>query len=313
MATAQPISRAKTSLLLVLALTLVAMTQPPGPQPVGNGAGSWRELEPGLELGFFVSPQKSPIGDSTVRVLRIDPERFEFRLLNASAPGQGEALTARRWCERNHLVAAINASMYQIDHRTSVSLMKTRHHTNNSRLSKDNTILAFDRLESGVPLVKLIDRQCDDLDTWKGKYGTLVQSIRMISCKGRNVWSQQPRIWSTAAIATDESGQVLFIHVQSPYSTHDLINVLRKLPLAVDRAMYVEGGPEAQLYIKSGKEEHEFVGSFETGFSEDNAISVVWPIPNIVGIERRVPPNAPNGRIPAEPPASITSSCQAPQ
>ena len=93
----------------------------------------------------------------------------------------------------------------------------------------------------------------------------------MISCKGANVWTQQPKRWSTAAIATDREGRVLLIHVRSPYTVHDLIDNLRKLPLSIDRAMYVEGGPEAQLYVKSGGEEHEFFGSYETGFTESDA------------------------------------------
>lgn len=247
----------------------------------------WVELEPGLEFGIFRSPRTAEVGDSLIRVLRIDPRRFEFRLLNSSAPGHGSPLTAKEWSQQNNMLAAINASMYQTDHRTSVALMRTRTHINNSRLSKDKAILAFDRQSDNVPLVKIIDRQCEDLSIWRENYGTLVQSIRMISCKKNNVWSQQPSKWSTAAIGTDSQGMVLFIHVRSPYSTHDLINILMEIPLELSRAMYVEGGPEAQLYVRSGGEEHEFVGSYETEFNENDSITHAWPIPNVVGIVRR--------------------------
>ena len=245
----------------------------------------WQKLDEGLELGIFVSPHLSEVGDSLIRVLRIDPKRFEFKLLNASVPGQGRSLTAKKWCRQNGLAAAINASMYQTDYKTSVSLMRTQTHINNPRLSKDMTILAFDRQGFDVPLVKIIDRQCEDFHDWKDKYGTLVQTIRMISCKGENVWSQQPKKWSTAAIGIDYQSKVLFIHVQSPYSTHDLINMLKMLPLNISRATYVEGGPEAQLYIRSGNQEYEFIGSYETG---DNTSSL--PVPNVIGISIR---NAP--------------------
>ncbi len=247
----------------------------------------WRALEPGLELGRFPSPQPAELGDSMIHLLRIDPERFDFRLLNASAEKDGRGLTARQWCTENDLVAAINASMYQQDYRTSVSLMRTRMHVNNPRLSKDMSILAFDRLDPGVSPVMIIDRQCEDFDVWKEEYGTLVQSIRMLSCKGRNVWTQQPKKWSTAAIGTDTSGNVLFIHVRSPFSTHDLIDILRSLPIGLSRAMYVEGGPEAQLFVRSGGEEHEFVGSYETAFTESDDNDRAWAVPNVVGITRR--------------------------
>jgi hypothetical protein len=249
-----------------------------------GSALKWQKLADGLELGVFLAPQHADYGDSLIRILRIDPQFFELKLLNASSTKDGRPLTAKQWCRQEGLVAAINASMYQADHKTSVSLMRTKSHTNNPRLSKDKTILAFGRQSLNQPKVKIIDRQCEDFDQWKNKYGTFVQSIRMISCTGDNVWRQQPKKWSTAAIAMDHRGRVLFIHVGSPYSTHDLINNLRKLPLGITRAMYGEGGPQAQLYIRYGKKEHEFVGQFDLKLNENINSPVFWPIPNVIGI-----------------------------
>jgi hypothetical protein len=250
----------------------------------------WQTLEPGLEFGVFLSPRVSEVGDSRIRVLRIDPMRFEFRLLNVSSPGQNQLLTAKRWCQQHGLVAAINASMYQKDYRSSVSLMRTKNHINNPRLSKDKTILAFDRRTPDIPLLKMIDRQCDNFDDWKEKYYTFVQSIRMISCKGHNVWRQNSQKWSTAVIGVDEEGWGLFIHVRSPYSTHDLINILLELPLRISRAMYAEGGREAQLYVQSGKQEYELIGIYGAGLGESSSMQYATPIPNVVGIAHRKKP-----------------------
>ena len=247
----------------------------------------WQQLDKGLELGIFRASQAAAGGDSLVRVLRIDPKYFQLRLLNASQIENGVPLTPKQWCRQNGLVAAINPSMYQTDFKTSVSLMRTKAHTNNPRLSKDMTILAFDRQGAGVPHVKIIDRQCEDFQSWKQEYGTLVQSIRMISCTGKNVWKPQARRWSTSAIGIDEQDKVLFIHVRALYSTHDLINILKKLPLNISRAMYTEGGPQAQLYINSGNQELELTGSYETNSNEANEGSVSWPLPNVLGISKR--------------------------
>ena len=85
-------------------------------------------------------------------------------------------------------------------------------------------------------------------------------------------------------MAVDKVGRVLFIHVGSPYSTHDLINILKKLPLNIDRAMYVEGGPQAQLYIKIGTHEYEFVGSHKIEMENNMTSLFSRPIPNVVGI-----------------------------
>ena len=146
------------------------------------------------------------------------------------------------------------------------------------------TILAFDRKTADVPLVKIIDRQCEDFKIWQKKYSTLIQSIRMISCTGKNVWTKQPQKWSTAAIGIDNQDRVLFIHVGSPYSTHDLIGILIKLPLNISRAMYAEGGPQAQLYINTGDQEHEFVGNYEIEIQSNVEKLISRPVPNVIGI-----------------------------
>lgn len=255
------------------------------PSPVSAAEETpWQELEPGLWYGRFFSPQASETGDSLIRVLRIDPALFEFKLLSASALKNGQPMTTAQWSRQHHLKAAINASMYQKDYRTSVSLMRSRGYVNNPRLSKDMTVLAFDRRTADVPVVKIIDRECEDFRRWKKKYRTLVQSIRMISCTGRNVWSEQPQRWSTAAIATDRRGRVLFIYVASPFSTHDLIENLKNLPLGIQRAMYAEGGLPAQLYVNAGGKEFEFAGGRKIAGGVEGEPAHPWAIPNVIGV-----------------------------
>jgi hypothetical protein len=269
--------------LFAAAALLLAAGAKPEPE---DKTSTWRALQPGLDLAVLASPTPSDRGDGKIRVLRVDPERFELVLVATSA-GDGKTRTARRWGEQQGLVAAINASMYQQDHRTSVSLMRTRDHVNNSHLSRDKTVLAFDRRDETVPQVSVIDRDCDDFEATAEHYGTLVQSIRMLSCDGRNVWSQQDRRWSHAAIGVDTAGRPLLIHARSPWSTHDFIEILRALPIELDRLQYAEGGPEAQLWVKSGDFELEEVGSFETGFFESDANAGAWPVPNVVGVRAR--------------------------
>ncbi|HYV18946.1 MAG TPA: phosphodiester glycosidase family protein [Verrucomicrobiae bacterium] len=243
----------------------------------------WERLEPGLEFAAFRS-RLAAAGDRLIRVLRIDPARYRLRLLNASSEPGGHPRTARDWAERNHLTAAINASMYQADMRSSVSLMLTQGHVNNPRLSKDKAVLAFDPLEAGLPPAQIIDRECQDFAALRDHYATLVQSIRMISCDGRNVWEPRQGAWSTAAIGIDKSGRILFIHARAPHTTHDLIEVLLELPIELKNAMYVEGGSEAQLFVQAGGRTLEFAGSLE---DDDTAPArLIWPIPNAVGIEK---------------------------
>jgi hypothetical protein len=244
----------------------------------------WQTLEAGLELGMFEGPPAS-VGARPIVVLRIDPAYFELRLMNASAPGEGASHTARGWVDKAGGVAAINASMYQEDYRTSVSLMQTRDHVNHPRLSKDKAILAFDPMARGIPAVRLIDRECHDLDTARRDYGALVQSIRLVSCDRRNVWAPSARRFSTAAIGTDAKGRVLFIHARTPWPVHDLVNALLALPIELQQAMYVEGGPEAQLFVRAGDKEMQWIGGFEAAPAAEN--TEAWPVPNVVVAVRK--------------------------
>jgi len=242
----------------------------------------WRTLEPGLELGAFPSPRYGGADSAVISVLRVDTKRYELVLLNANGPGRGEMFTAREWGRREGLAAAINAAMYQADYRTSVSLMKTSAHTNNARLSKDRTILVFEPLRRGVPPARIVDRDCDDYGQIAPQYGSAVQSIRMISCAGANVWQQSEKRWSTAAVGTDSAGRVLLIHCAAPHSVHDFINALRELPISIDRAMYMEGGSPAQMYVAAPGDTVELIGDFSTGGK-----SVIAPaIPNVLGVKK---------------------------
>lgn len=272
------------------ATTCAAALAVAGAGDAGGTAGqsplTWQGLEPGLDLAVVRSPILADTGDSRIRILRVDPSRFELQLLNSSAAPDGERLTAKEWANRHGLAAAINAGLYQADRHTSIALMKSRTHTNNPRLSKHNAVLLFDRRDAGVPPVQIVDRTCRDLAAIQPSYGTAVQSIRMVSCNRANVWAQQPdKRWSAAAVGIDEQGRVLFIHMRSPLTMHELVDALLALPLGLREAMYVEGGPEAQLYVNAGGREVELVGSHGSSFAGiENSYSL--PIPNVLGVRR---------------------------
>ncbi|MBW2412735.1 MAG: phosphodiester glycosidase family protein, partial [Deltaproteobacteria bacterium] len=167
--------RSLAIILFIFLSSVSSEAQQKNANPETGQVAGWQQLAAGLELGTFLAPQPATVGDSMVRVLRIDPKYYRFRLMNASAIENGAPLTPKQWCLQNGLIAAINPSMFQADYKTSVSLMRTPTHTNNPRLSKDMTILAFNRQSADVPHAKIIDRQCEDFQFWKQKYGTLAQ------------------------------------------------------------------------------------------------------------------------------------------
>lgn len=244
----------------------------------------WRALQPGFELGRFLSPRPSEVGDSSVSVVRIDPARFELRLLSAKLL-EVDALPAPEWAARYGALAVVNASMFREDGLTSIGHMRAGKAFNNRAWNKHNAVFVAQPRDAGLPAAQILDRACEDAGARAKSYGVAVQNIRMLDCAGRNVWAQQPRRWSTAAVGQDGSGRILLIHARSPWSTHDLIDILLLLPLDLRRLMYVEGGPEASLYAKvAGRVELEAMGSFETGFFENDGNLRFWPLPNVLAV-----------------------------
>ena len=51
---------------------------------------------------------------------------------------------------------------------------------------------------------------------------------------------------------------------------HELVRTCFALPLGVRRAMYLEGGPEASLSLATSGKSFVRVGSWETGFNEND-------------------------------------------
>lgn len=246
----------------------------------------WREVDDGLLIGEFQPRQESGFGDARIVVLNIDPGKYSLKLLSASETG-GRKMTLKEWSEKHGLVAAFNAGMYQEDGITSVGYMRNFRHINNGRLNKNKAVLAFNPVDACVPSVQIIDRECQDFENLKGRYRTLVQSIRMVSCEQQNVWSPQKTAWSTLAIGMDKSGKVLVIFCHHPYSVHDLIEILLSLPLSLYNAMYLEGGPQASLFLSTKTVTFEKHGGWEGNSDNHGPFQVSWPIPNVLGVVKK--------------------------
>lgn len=248
-------------------------------RPAWAGEIAFVPLRPGLELATLrvAPPDGDP--DPVIHILRVDPKRFDLTLVTAKARKEDVA-TAREWARRAGLIAAINPSMYQTDHRTSVSLMVGNGVVNNPRLSKDNTVLAFDRVK-GRAGARIIDRTCEPFEKLRPQYTSFVQSIRMIDCQRRNVWALQDKTYSHAVVGADSEGRILLIHTRATWRTHDFVDALLGMPIGLTRLQYAEGGAPAQLYLKAGGVELDRFGESRPGFlGPQPAI----PIPNVLGI-----------------------------
>lgn len=265
--------------LSLIALPINAIAQKP----------AWETIADGLQLGRFKAAEEAPAGDSAITILRVDPTMFEVQLLSISETGDKRGRTARRWCEKYDLVAAVNAGMYAEDHSTHIGYMKSGDHVNNAKVVRKDyrSAAAFHPLKPDLPPFRIFDLDEDDIDSVCARYGSVIQNIRLIKRPGENRWPEKPDRWSEAALGEDKDGFMLFIFCRLPYTMHDLNDILLALPIGLVCAQHLEGGPAAQLYLKYGGTEIDLRGSYETGFLESGGNLGTWLIPNTIGISEK--------------------------
>jgi len=274
--------RITASLVILTAVISTALSS--------NGVQSkddpWKRVDRGLYIGEFAPWEKLSINDSRITIVKVDPRVYSFKLLCASEHGKIR-MTAKEWCQKHNLLSAINAGMYQEDGVKNVGYMKNFGHINNPKLNAVyKAVLAFNPIESILPEIQIIDLKCQDLEKLRLKYQTLVQNIRMISCKQENVWSKQDKIWSMAVFGIDKDGNALLIFTESPYSGYGFAYELLSLPISIYNAMYLEGGQQANLYFSANGVEFDRIGrpiSLDGGDHMPGA----RPIPNVIGIAKR--------------------------
>jgi hypothetical protein len=257
----------------------------------GLAHGPWQSLAAGMELGSFGASQPGKPGDPQITILRIDPALWSLELAGAGLSGESRGRTARRWSKSYGLAAAINAGMFGTDYRTHIGYLRLRDQVHNDNVNAYQSVAAFDPRREGLPYFRIFDLDSPgvSMKTILRDYASAVQNLRLIKRPGQNVWRQQEKRWSEAALGEDESGRILFIICRTPYSMHDLNNELLGLGIGLVAAQHLEGGQQAQLYIHAGKKEYEISGNHATSFRDDDdtEISVAWPVPNVLGVRPR--------------------------
>ncbi len=249
----------------------------------------WRTLTNGVAMCLVIPDPPSDYGDSKITVVRVDPARWELTLGTTPYMRQEQRKTAREWAESEGFTLAINAGMYHW-HNVHDGYMEYRSHVISSETNHYQSVLAFDPRRPELAPFRLFDLDAPGItiDRIREDYQSLVQNLRLIKHPGENRWSNQLRRWSEAALGEDDQGRILLIFSRSPFSMYDFNRILLKAGIGLVAAQHLDGGPPAQIYVRVGETELELSGSYETGINENDQISDVWSIPNVLGIRKRV-------------------------
>ena len=229
----------------------------------------WTPLQNGVEYARI----------DALHVVRIDATKAKLLAGLASEAGV-EPMTAANWSRKLDLAVAINIGMYQTDYRKNVGYLRAGRHVNNAHWNAYRAAVAIH------PGVKWVDLDESARPPDLSDYEIVVQNLRLIAGRRRNVWSANERRWSEAALAIDSGKRLLFLFSREPYAMRAFNDHLLGLPLGITQAMHLEGGPEASLSIHAGGVNLDLCGSLETGLAENESNPKQWPVPNILGVAR---------------------------
>jgi hypothetical protein len=243
-----------------------------------------------MALRFLLARKEGMQSNSRVAVLRIDPARWDLEVVGTSRTGESTGHTARDWCQRHNLTAGINAGMFGRDQKTHVGYLRYREHVNNGHRNNYQSVAAFDpRHSEGASRFRIFDLDAPRVTFQRilEDYASVVQNMRLVKRPGRNQWGQGEGKWSEAALGEDRDGQILFIFSPAAFSMHELNQELLASDIGLVAAQHLEGGREAQLYLRAGETKLEMFGSYGTSLRENDGNAVAWPVPNILGVRPR--------------------------
>ncbi len=246
---------------------------------------SLKDLDKGLQFYNF---QGAVAGyNYDIYILKINPDFYSLTLLMCSKTKQ-KPMTLKKWAEKYNLIAAINASMFWKDQRTSTGYMRSNKYINQKLIHKGyGGFFVFDPKDKDLPYVDIVERG-KAIDSWKNlleRYNNVIQNFRMISKNGKNLWREKEKAFSVSAIGIDKKQNVLFIFSKFPVPMYYLNEILLKLPININGCLFTEGGSTSGLYIRY--KDFEFESS---GYSQIEVLPMSEQkqnIPNVLGIKKR--------------------------
>lgn len=261
-----------------------------------SGEGPWRRVAPGLEIGRFpleagagaqeAARQDEPGAPPEIVVVRVDPRRWDLKLLAASSEPDRTPRSVRQWCRDRGLVAAVNAGMYQADHLTHAGYLRLGDHVNNPTPNRYTSAAAFRPRREGLPPFRIYDLEERELQALARDYEHVVQNLRLVRRPRENRWMTRGEPWSEVALGEDGQGRALLIFNRVPVPVRDLNEALLALPLDLVSAQHLEGGSQAQLFLEHAGARLDLAGRQEGEGADDRRL---WrrPVPNVIGIAPR--------------------------
>lgn len=263
--------------------TPAALPRPVATNPLLPCPTERPSLGPGLTVERWkIAATPATGGLPCVDVVRADPATFALRILS-QATDDPTPRSALAWRDTFHLSAVINAGMFH-ESGKPVGMIVADGTVRSAENTKMSGYLAWDPVNAEDPPFTIAGRDCAgfDLDALRARYHSIVQSYRLLGCQGEALPWKDPKQYSAAAIGLDRTGHIVFLHARAAVTMAELSTALAAHDLA--GALFLEGGPEASLVARGPEGELARVGSYETGFVENDGNASYWTLPNVIAL-----------------------------
>jgi hypothetical protein len=88
-------------------------------------------------------------------------------------------------------------------------------------------------------------------------------------------------------LAEDVNHNIILAFSRTPLSANQMSEVLLNIPINVHSAMYLEGGPECCLYIRTPDTLISKIGSYVSLTFPTDTNTRYWHLPNIIGFKAK--------------------------
>jgi len=252
---------------------------------------NWIDLGDGISYFECDAPEKSILNDSKLTVVKVDPSKYDFNFFTATEYDK-KLRTAEEWAGEFNAEIIINAGMYSLKkNHPNKGYLKNYDHYNNQTISGYyNAMMVSHPKDTLLPSFQIVDLTCTPWDSIKNRYHSYCQGMRMFDCNGNPMaFNKRPdQSCSMILLSTDINGMIYIVFTRSPYTHRTMLKFLKSFPFELRQTVYLEGGPEASLYVKTENREIRKFGCYVSTTWERDDNDHFWELPNVIGISKKV-------------------------
>ena len=239
-------------------------------------AGEFKRVVPGLELGWWEAHESVSAGGGRVVVVRIDPQRFRFKVLVA----KGEGLSAGAWLERTGAVVVFNAGLHAPD-GSYLGLVVSGGKVMGRMVKGMEGLFVAEPRVRGLPLARVIDLRYAGFDLQANPYQEVAQSLMLLDRFGQLRVRRSGRVANRTLVGEDRQGWIVVMVTEGAHGLWELAQELKGSGLGLREVMCMDGGRESQLELRVGGVHYSHYGK------AGGQIQLPWPpakLPVAIGV-----------------------------